>query len=514
MSASTEKKNRQAAREAGTDKKMLAAQEEAKKKAKSKRNWTIGTILVVILIAGILFLDSGFLYKHTPAVTVGDESYSPAEVNYQYAGQFFYWVNQYGSYASIFGLDTSLGVAGLDSQSCPMIENGTWKDFFLESTINQLVQNKALLDYAAENGIELSEEDKTTIDSDFESLTSYAKLQGYSSVDNFLAANYGNGVNSKIALDATYKSTLANETMTAYSDSLTYSADELEEHDKSYNGDRDYFDVAYYYVTAEKVTGEDGTDAVTEETVAAAKDTADAILAAYEEQTGDDVVENLNAALAEAGIDGDCVHSSNTQGSNLGAYKEWAVGSRKAGDATVTENSTADGYYVVAFISRNDNHYKLAQVRHILVKAEADANGEYTDEAKAAAKAKAEEIYNEWKSGAATEDSFAELAEKYSEDTGSNTNGGLYDSVRKGQMVEEFDKFCFEGHKPGDTAIVYGESAGSYAGYHVMYYVGEGQQCSDSIAESDLKSVDLQEWLDGLTANYEAERGFWLRLIG
>ena len=57
MSASTEKKNRQAAREAGTDKKMLAAQEEAKKKAKSKRNWTIGTILVVILIAGILFLD-------------------------------------------------------------------------------------------------------------------------------------------------------------------------------------------------------------------------------------------------------------------------------------------------------------------------------------------------------------------------------------------------------------------------------------------------------------------------
>ena len=37
MSASTEKKIRQAARVAGTDKKMLAAQEEAKKNAKSKR---------------------------------------------------------------------------------------------------------------------------------------------------------------------------------------------------------------------------------------------------------------------------------------------------------------------------------------------------------------------------------------------------------------------------------------------------------------------------------------------
>ena len=54
MSASTEKKNRQAAREAGTDKKMLAAQEEASKKAQSKRRWTLGTIAVVLLIAGFV----------------------------------------------------------------------------------------------------------------------------------------------------------------------------------------------------------------------------------------------------------------------------------------------------------------------------------------------------------------------------------------------------------------------------------------------------------------------------
>ena len=36
MSASTDRKNRLAARAAGTDKKTLAAQEEAKKKAKEK----------------------------------------------------------------------------------------------------------------------------------------------------------------------------------------------------------------------------------------------------------------------------------------------------------------------------------------------------------------------------------------------------------------------------------------------------------------------------------------------
>ena len=37
MSASTERKNRQAAREAGTDKKTIARQEAEKKAAKSKR---------------------------------------------------------------------------------------------------------------------------------------------------------------------------------------------------------------------------------------------------------------------------------------------------------------------------------------------------------------------------------------------------------------------------------------------------------------------------------------------
>ena len=33
------------------------------------------------------------------------------------------------------------------------------------------------------------------------------------------------------------------------------------------------------------------------------------------------------------------------------------------------------------------------------------------------------------------EDSFAELANQYSDDAGSNTNGGLYEDVYKNQMV-------------------------------------------------------------------------------
>ena len=81
----------------------------------------------------------------------------------------------------------------------------------------------------------------------------------------------------------------------------------------------------------------------------------------------------------------------------------------------------------------------------------------------------------------------------------------------RGQMVEEFDQFCFEGHKAGDTAIVYGESL-SYAGYHIMYFVGEGENCRDYIARADMTTADTQAWIDELVAGYEPVEKFWLKL--
>ena len=141
MSASTEKKNRQAAREAGTDKKTLAQQEEARKAAVSKRRWTLGTIGVILLIAAILFLNSSFLYTRTSALTIGDVNYSPAQVSYYYAQNYANFAQQYGSYASMFGLDTSGGLAGLKSQACPMMEEGTWRDYFLDMATDKLLQD-------------------------------------------------------------------------------------------------------------------------------------------------------------------------------------------------------------------------------------------------------------------------------------------------------------------------------------------------------------------------------------
>lgn len=535
MSASTERKNRIAAREAGTDKKTLALQEEARKKAKSKLRWTWGTVGVIVLIVAILFLNSSFFFTRTTAVTVGDHSYTPAEMSYRYASEYNKFVNQYGSYAAMFGLDTSMGVAGLDSQPCSMVENGTWKDYFMQAAEQQLISTAALLDYAAENGIILDEEELAAVEANFDGIDEAAKVQGYGNADKFFTAAYGTGVNKELVRQAALDDALAGKAYQQMRDSKEYSSEELEEYYQGLNGDSDVFEYAYYRVAAETVESTDAegntTQAVTEETMAAAKATADAILAAYEQgeaapaaaamtvevqpisaKAADDFTARLDAAVSAEVADASSTHRSNVSGSSLGDYKDWLMGSRTAGDATVVESADT-GYDVLVYLDRSDNHYLTANVRHILVKAVADADGNYTDEAKAEALSKAEEILAEWKSGEQTEESFAALAEQYSEDTGSNTNGGLYENIAHGQMVEEFDEFCFAGHQSGDTAIVYGDN-GSYAGYHVMYYVGDGEQYSDHIARTALLSADMEQWLTELTEGYEVAYGFGRRFIG
>ena len=81
MSASTERKNRQAARAAGTDKKQIAAREAAEKARKTRRKWIIGTSIVALCILLILFFSSSLFYRVISAETIGSRTFSAAQVN-------------------------------------------------------------------------------------------------------------------------------------------------------------------------------------------------------------------------------------------------------------------------------------------------------------------------------------------------------------------------------------------------------------------------------------------------
>lgn len=143
-----------------------------------------------------------------------------------------------------------------------------------------------------------------------------------------------------------------------------------------------------------------------------------------------------------------------------------------------------DAATLADYYTENEDYFKensvdkeagpMVDVRHILISPEGGTEGEsgyktYTEEEWVACKEKAEEIYDEWKSGEATEESFATLANEKSADGGSNTNGGLYTGITaETQFVEPFLNWSIdESREVGDTDLVKTEH-----GYHIMYFSG------------------------------------------
>ena len=119
---------------------------------------------------------------------------------------------------------------------------------------------------------------------------------------------------------------------------------------------------------------------------------------------------------------------------------------------------------------KKDDGSILVDVRHILITVkQATTKEEHIEESDwQACQKMAQDVLDEWLAGEATEESFAQLAGKYSSDPGSNTNGGLYTGVEKGEMIDTFDAWCFDGsRKIGDYGIVRTDY-----GYHIMYFSG------------------------------------------
>lgn len=498
MSASQEKKRRAEERSAGTDKKMIAREEAAKKEKRNKIVWTIvGIVLAVALVFTIVW-NSSLFYNDFSAVQVGDVKYTASEVEFYYNSSYYSFITNYSSYLQAMGLDTT---KSLSSQSYG--EDQTWADFFRDQAVSSLTNITILWQEAQNEGFSLSEADQQSLDTELASISEAATGSNFTSVDQFLSANYGKGLTYDKVKTLMERSYIAQAYYTEKQASFSYTEDELLDY---YNKDADNYDnykYVYYYIDG----SEDSDNGIDSETAMAnAEEKAKNILdgkIAYVDEFKAKVLALTNGDATE----------TVTAGSSLGSdFADWMKdASRSEGDVEMFKSTS--GYYVIYFEERDNNDYNTVNVRHILIKAVADENGKYTDEAKQTAKDKAEELLAEWEDGAATEDSFAELANSSSEDTGSNTKGGLYEDVRKNQMVATFSDWCFdETRKAGDTGIVFNEDS-NYCGYHVMYFVGYGDNYRTVLADSSLRSEDYNAWYEEVSANYTTTKGFTLKFV-
>lgn len=153
----------------------------------------------------------------------------------------------------------------------------------------------------------------------------------------------------------------------------------------------------------------------------------------------------------------------------------------------------------------------LVDVRHILLQPEnAQEDGTFSDEDWAACEKKARELLNEYRAGEKTEEAFAALANEHSTDPGSNTNGGLYMDVYEGQMVTEFNDWCFNAaRKHGDTELV----KTSY-GYHVMYFVERHEDVWKDYVKNDWISEKSNAMLESVIAEYPMEVSYDKIVLG
>ena len=148
---------------------------------------------------------------------------------------------------------------------------------------------------------------------------------------------------------------------------------------------------------------------------------------------------------------------------------------------------------------------KSVDVRHILVQIKGGTTAEdgsttYSDEEWKTCEEAAQAILDQWLSGDKTEESFAALAGEKTEDPGSQQSGGLYQQVVEGQMVPEFNDWCFdESRRYGDYGLVKTDY-----GYHVMFFV-KNELRWPYYAESDWLNEQSANLLEAAVSLYPME---------
>jgi len=328
--------------------------------------------------------------RETVVATLGDAVLTNGELQIHYWMQFYDFLNAYGGYASMLGLDYT---KPLDTQLSP---DGTltWQQYMLDGGLNAWHSYEALAMDAEKAGFQLEQAYVDFLSTLRETMDQQAQTAGFASAQEMLEADMGPGC-----------------TMDDY---VLYMEDY-------------YMGYLYYLSLVEKL-----------------EVTADEVEAYYDENA---------ATFAENGVEKD--------------------------------------------------DQKYVDVRHILILPQGGTTAEdgtttYSDDEWETCRAAAQAILDQWLAGEATEDSFAQLANTSSEDPGSNTNGGLYEDVYVGQMVEPFEEWCFdESRQYGDTGLVQ-----TNYGYHVMYFVGS-ENVWYANAKSELLSNMQADILADAMDNYE-----------
>ena len=478
----------------------------ATKKYVSQKQRTVRVLvaaLLAIVILSAAFIAGGVLYsKHLNSgasmrkeIAFESENYkvNNCMMTYYYFSDFYNTYNQYGTYFQYMGLDPH---TSMKSQSYD--EESSWFDYFLNNTANTVNGYLLYAEAALDEGFKV-EDIKDKIDEQIDSLKTTAE-NAKVDFEQYLLNVFGAGVKEKDIRDALelqiYASEYYNKVEGEYSDSITN--EDFETYYITNKNSLDKVDYRSYAIKAD--VAEDADEATKNKAYAEAKADAEALKAAATDK--DAFIAWVTANLTEANADletpltEDEIKEKAEAITEAAAYSEgtdlstWAFDKERAvGDVTLIDDGA--GTYTVYMMEKTAYRVEDAtrDVRHILIK-----TGEALSDDDA--KAKADEILATYLAGDKTAEAFDALAKENNEDANS-----LYENVKKGDMVAEFEEWLFdETRAEGDTGIVK-----TQYGYHVMYYVGQGRSQWQNDAYNAMLQTYITETVEGWQEAYTVD---------
>lgn len=487
---------------------------KAQEEKHSNVKYAVVGALSVVLVAFLLVWNTGIIQRNAAAVTVDGEKYSAADVQY---------------YLRSLMLQNGISsTSSLKSMTMNSTTGETMYDYLKSQAVERLVTCAALDKQAAEEGFTMSDDTQTEVDDQLKQLEEQWVSAGYQSRDAFIRANYGPYMTYDRLVELFTRDMLVNEYATQFSDSLSYSDADYEQYYQENANTLDEYTITQFVfnATVDTVDADGNAIEMTDDEKAAALDQAKTEKQAQAQELQSKLEAGEDPAqLAQEYADqltGDPSISQVMSGSSVASasYAQWAQDTaRQNGDVTLSEYDAGPSsyyYYVVRFEGRARNDENTATVRHILVAADQDEGAsEPTEDQYAAAKTKAEELLDQWKSGPATQESFAELAKANSADTGSAADGGLITDIYSGSgYVSTFTDWALDAaRRPGDTGIVQ-NTGSSVKGWHIMYFVGrDGDPVWKLTAKTAMENNDYTQWQNAAKDKVSYTTGLGLKFV-
>lgn len=474
------------------DRKVQKRKEEKEKEKKEERiSTTVGIVFLVALVCLVAsFPIRTYLATHETYVVINGEEVNKVEFDYVYNTSKNNYITQYGSYLSYFGLDTSK-----DLSTQMYSETLTWKDYFEQNAVESLKQNKALMAEAKAAGFTYDTTDE--YNTFRETIKTSAAAAGVSDKE-YVRSIYGSYATMGRIEEYVKNDMVMNAYYQKLQEDNAPSDDEVQSYYEENKATYDSVDYRLTTIEADLPTEPTELADPVEETAADTTGSTDGTAAT--DSTQDTAYQPSDAEIAKAMEDAKVLaddaeqtvakdgeaHENEKKSSVNYLISDWLFDdARKAGDTTVITNDNSHCYYVVAFEKRYLDETPSADVR-VIIPTE-DKTGE--------------EILEEWKNGAATEDSFAELCKKYTQDTSAVENGGLFEQVTKTGMTEELSNWIFDSSRQaGDTvAITVSDST------YVLYYIGQDQPEWKINIKNTLVSDTMSQHMQDITADVTVE---------